>query len=103
MKFLCIPKKEERKIWDKEYDDVFLKRFCEYLVVHFNAEYKGDSWGLWGAQEVTRYDFSIPDKSITVMTETYMGVTLCGEKSLVDQITEKASTDGIFRQGACAS
>ena len=89
-------KSSEVKIWDNEYDTEFIGRLCEFLKTDCAAVCDGDHWGVWGAQEVTQWCFRMGSHSLTVMAETYMGITLTGPQDVLKEIVSKAKEKGLI-------
>ena len=68
-----------------EWDDSLLKKL-RIAVTQAGGTMKELSWGVGGSQEVAAYQIQLPDGSIEVTAETYMGLVIRGPSALVQQV-----------------
>jgi hypothetical protein len=68
-----------------EFDDDLRKRLGEVLKT-LGAMFSDRGWGLGGSQEIETVSVEIAGKRIVVESETYVGLSVSGERSLVEKI-----------------
>lgn len=71
-----------------EYDDVLRDALRDVLLSN-GAVGVDRSWGLGGSQEIETLKVRLGDDVITIEAETFIGLTISGTKSVVDDITQK--------------
>lgn len=73
-----------------EYDDV-LKAALVAVLTARGAVGAGSSWGVGGSQELDTARVKLGDAVITIESETYMGLTIEGPRSIVEALAQEVS------------
>jgi hypothetical protein len=73
-----------------EYDHAIFERLCAALLA---LGYRlGSEWnGIGGSQEISHWEVSCPDGSLTVEAETYIGLSVSGPANLVAAVKQQFS------------
>jgi hypothetical protein len=71
-----------------EYDDV-LKAALVAVLTARGAVGAGSSWGVGGSQELDTARVKLGDAVITIESETYMGLTIEGPRSIVEALAQE--------------
>jgi hypothetical protein len=71
-----------------EYDDV-LKAVLVAVLTARGAVGAGSSWGVGGSQERDTARVKLGDAVITIESETYMGLTIEGPRSIVEALAQE--------------
>jgi hypothetical protein len=77
-----------RLVLGNEYDDAVFQRLRE-AVARLGGTIKDRDWALGGSQEVTTFDIELPDGKLEAISETYMGLSLCGPEALVARVARE--------------
>jgi hypothetical protein len=65
-----------------EYDDALFERLCT-VVASLGGSVTDIEWVLGGAQEITTFAVVLPGGTLEATAETYVGLSLRGEDTLV--------------------
>ncbi|MDR2031941.1 MAG: hypothetical protein LBP86_06760 [Azoarcus sp.] len=71
-----------------EYDDKL--RDALRVVLEKNGTVATDKfWGVGGSQEIERVQVSLGEDSITIESETFVGLTISGPQAVIDEIASQ--------------
>ena len=68
-----------------EYDDALFARLVAEIEA-LGGSILDKEWSLGGSQEMTIFQIKLPDGEIEAVAETYVGLSLRGTPSLVEQL-----------------
>jgi hypothetical protein len=71
-----------------EHDEA-LQHALVAILREMGAAFDDASWALGGSQEVVSRSVTLGGSALTVQAETYLGLTLCGDVDLVDEIAKR--------------
>jgi hypothetical protein len=71
-----------------EYDDALFARLAAEIEA-LGGSIIDKEWTLGGSQEVTVFHITLPDGDIEAVAETYIGLSLRGTTSLVEQLARR--------------
>jgi hypothetical protein len=71
-----------------EYDDA-LRDALRAVLERNGAVAIDKSWGLGGSQEVGRVQVLLGEDSITIESETFVGLTISGPQAVIDEIASQ--------------
>jgi hypothetical protein len=71
-----------------EYDDV-LRDALRAVLERNGAVGIDKSWGVGGSQEIERVQVSLGKDSITIESETFVGLTISGPQVVIDEIASQ--------------
>jgi hypothetical protein len=77
---------QRKVILGDEYDDS-LREALMNVLKEFGGEVQSQNWGVGGSQEIETIDVDVNGSPLRIESETYVGLSIRGECSLVDQIT----------------
>lgn len=72
--------------------DIALLEKLRLAVEALGGSIKDAQWALGGSQEITTYSISLPGGSIEAVAETYVGLSLQGNSSLVSLLASKVKS-----------
>lgn len=75
-----------------EFDDA-LRDVLRIVLLKNQAVGVDTSWGVGGSQEIEVLKVRLGDDLVTIESETYIGLTISGEKSLVEKIAEEVNIE----------
>lgn len=61
---------------------------AKWALREIGAKRRGGSWGVGGSQEVASEEWQCGPATLTLETETYVGLTLSGPEELVSRIAQ---------------
>lgn len=71
-----------------EYDDALFARLATEVAA-LSGSITEKEWTLSGSQEMTVFQIALPDGQIEAVAETYLGLSLRGTRSLVEQLARR--------------
>jgi hypothetical protein len=71
-----------------EDDDALFSRLVAEIEA-LGGSITDKEWVLGGSQEMTVFQINLPDGEIEAVAETYVGLSLCGATSLVEQLASR--------------
>lgn len=71
-----------------EYDDALFARLAAEVDA-LGGSITDKEWTLGGSQEMTVFQIKLPDGEIEAVAETYVGLSLRGTTSLVEQLARR--------------
>ena len=84
---------QTRVVLGDEYDDRLRKALLDTLR-ELSAQ-PVDHWhGIGGSQEIERFEIEIAGENIEVESETYVGLSIAGNKRVVNRIAARVANDG---------
>lgn len=81
----------------KEYDPGLVQHLNEVLL-KYNAIKQSRFSGVGGSQEIESIAYRIADDVVLVETETYVGLTISGEKSIVELLAAEVIARRVVAQ-----
>lgn len=75
-----------------EYDDTLFARLVAEIEA-LGGSITDKEWALGGSQEMTVFQINLPDGKIEAIAETYIGLSLRGTASLVEQLARRVMPD----------
>lgn len=85
MWFLKKKKKEVTITIGSEIDDMLIKRLKRVLDNHNAVLLRHDNY-IVGSQDISIFDYKIGPENIAITVETYVGVSLTGEVTIINEI-----------------
>jgi len=82
-----------------EYDDVLFERLVAEVEA-LGGSITGREWTLGGSQEMTVFEISLPGGRIEAVTATYVGLSLRGTPSLVEQLARRVAPNPLVPRTA---
>ncbi len=82
-----------------EYDDALFERLAAEVAA-LGGSIIDKEWALGGSQEMTVFQISLPDGSIEAVAETYVGLSLRGTTSLVEQLARRVTPNPLLQRTA---
>jgi hypothetical protein len=73
-----------------EYDEV-LRDALRTVLIENGAIGIDKSWGVGGSQEIESVQVRIGEKLITIESETFVGLTVTGAKSVIEKIADQVN------------
>jgi hypothetical protein len=73
-----------------EYDEV-LRDALRTVLIENGAIGIDKSWGVGGSQEIESIQVRIGEKLITIESETFVGLTITGAKSVIEKIADQVN------------
>lgn len=73
-----------------EFDDA-LRDMLRIVLLKNQAVAVDKLWGVGGSQEIEVLQVRLGDELVTIESETYIGLTISGEKSLVEKIAKEVN------------
>jgi len=89
---------QKKVILGNEYDNR-LRDVLKNVLIELGGKVRSHDWGVGGSQEMETMEVEINGGVLTIESETYVGLSIVGESSLVDRIfsiviTRKAPVPG---------
>lgn len=75
-----------------EFDDA-LRDMLRIVLLKNQAVGVDKLWGVGGSQEIEVLQVRLGDELVTIESETYIGLTISGEKSLVEKIAKEVNIE----------
>ena len=83
--------KEHKVILGDEYDED-LKDALRSAIKKLGGVVAGKDWSIGGSQELLEVVVKFGDSSVVIESETYEGLSIRGEKSIVEKLSEMVKT-----------
>ncbi|MFP5424138.1 MAG: hypothetical protein ACLGID_22135 [Gammaproteobacteria bacterium] len=83
-------KEETTIILGDEYDDILRETLCSVLIKN-GAIGIDNSWGVGGTQEIETLVIRLGSNLIKIEAETFIGLTISGPKTVVEEIALQVS------------
>ena len=87
----------EEKVWDEEWDSKKTALLEDLLVEKYKAKKLGVQAGHGGSQEISCLNFKIDGKLVSIVNETYMGISLVGPREIVEPIADRVRVEWGYR------
>ena len=68
--------------------DAHLRSTLKNVLVELGAALSSSEWGVVGSQELEQLEVEVGGSKLAVEAETYVGLSILGEPSLVDHIAQ---------------
>ena len=85
MRFFKKKKKEKTITIGSEIDDMLIKKLKRVLDNHNAVLLRHDNI-IVGSQDISIFDYNIGTESIRITVETYVGVSITGEVTIINEI-----------------
>lgn len=82
-----------------EYDNALFDRLIAEVSA-LGGSITEKEWGLGGSQEITVFQIALPDGNIEAVAETYVGLSLRGSTSLVEQLARRVMPNPLLQRTA---
>jgi hypothetical protein len=82
-----------------EYDDALFARLAAEVAA-LGGSITDKEWTLGGSQEVTVFQIALPGGNIEAVAETYVGLSLRGTTSLVEQLARRVMPNPLLQRTA---
>jgi hypothetical protein len=85
-----MPDDHSQRHLGPEWDGALLLRLRQ-AVAELGGDMREASWGVGGSQEISEYEIHLRGVTLTATAETYMGLTLRGPVSIVEELAGMVS------------
>jgi hypothetical protein len=82
-----------------EYDDALFARLVAEVAA-LGGSITDKEWTLDGSQEMTVFQIALPDGQVEAVAETYVGLSLRGTTSLVEQLARRVMPNPMLQRTA---
>ena len=76
------------KIIGEEYDSNLIKKL-KLVLKNNNTVFLNREWSLVGSQELQEFEIIYKGEPLKIEFETYIGISLIGSQSMIDDITDQ--------------